>query len=386
MRKFKVLLVDDDENILYGYRRNLRRKFDVLIAQNAAAALKILNHEKNIAVIVSDYNMPEMKGTELLQLSKKIAPDTVRILLTGFGNLDIAVGAINEGNIFKFLTKPCPYNTLEESLEQAVDYYKAINAEKEILEKTLKGIIGILVELLNSINPLAFQQSDFFRKLGKRAFERLGIPFTWEVEVTILLSKIGSVTVPHEIFEKIDKGEELSFEEKNVYYNHALVGKKLLEKIPRFEIIAKIIEQQYDEKFNPDSEGTPKWAVYAWSILRLLNAYYEYIEEGKSTEEALKEMYNLEIDVDPDFKEALTAEVMGAEKGCLVKIVKNYELKPGMRLAENLYDKTGFLLLPKGSTLSDVTLMKIDNYTKMRGLKEPIKVLVKRVGQTKEFY
>ncbi len=386
MKKYKILLVDDDENILFGYRRNLRRNYEVLIAQSAAAAIKYLNNEKDIAVIISDYNMPEMKGTELLQVARRLAPNTVRILLTGFGNLDIAVGAINEGNIFKFLTKPCPYNTLEESIQQAVEYYNAINAEKEILEKTLKGIISILAEILNSINPLAFNQSDFFRNLAKRVFDRLGLPFTWEVEVTILLSKIGCVAVPHEIFEKIDRGEELTFEERNVYYNHSIVGKKLLEKIPRFEIISRIIEQQYDEKFHPDIEKVPKWAVYAWSILRLINSYYELIERGRTPEEAMKEMYELDIDVDQDFKEALTAEVMGAEKGYLVKIVKNFELKPGMRLAEDLYDSTGFLLLPKGSTLTEVTLMKIDNYTKMRGLKEPIKVLIKKLSQTREFY
>ena len=382
MRKEKILLVDDDENILYGYRRNLKRHYDVLIAQSSAEALKILNRENDIAVIISDYNMPQMKGTELLQISKRISPDTVRILLTGFANLDIAVGAVNEGSVFKFLTKPCPYNTLDESVRQAVEYYRAITSEKEILEKTLKGIISILMEIVSAVNPLAFNQSELYKNLAKRVFNRLNIPFVWEVEVTMLLSKIGSVVIPHEILEKKDRGDALSPEEKSVYYNHSVVGKKLLEKIPRFEVIAQVIEQQYNEKFNPEIERTPRWAIYAWNTLRVINAYYEMIEQGRSTEEAVKAMYDLELDVDIDFKEALVAELMGAEKGYLVKMVKNYELKPGMRLAESLYDSTGFLLLPKGSTLSEVTLLKIDNYAKMRGLKEPIKVLIKRFGET----
>ncbi len=385
MKKFKILLVDDDENILYGYRRNLRRDFEVLIAQSSVAALKYLNSESDIAVIISDYNMPEMKGTELMQIAKRLSPDTVRILLTGFANLDIAVGAVNEGSIFKFLTKPCPYNTLEEAILQSVEYYRAITSEKEILEKTLKGIISILVEILNSINPLAFNQSDFYKNLAKRVFERLELPFQWEIEVSILLSRIGCVTVPHEILEKKDKGEELTPEEKSIYYNHTIIGKKLLEKIPRFEMIAKVIEQQYNGKFEFEVEKPPKWTFAAWNVLRLINAYYELLEKRKSSEEAIKGMYELNIEIDESFKEALIAEIIGAEKGYLVKIVKNYELKPGMRLAEDLYDSTGFLLLHKGSALSEVTLMKIDNYAKMRGLKEPIKILIKKQGETKVF-
>jgi response regulator RpfG family c-di-GMP phosphodiesterase len=385
MKKFKILLVDDDENILYGYRRNLRRDFEVLIAQSSAIALKYLNNEKDIAVIISDYNMPEMKGTELMQIAKRLSPDTVRILLTGFANLDIAVGAVNEGSIFKFLTKPCPYNTLEDAILQAVDYYRAITSEKEILEKTLKGIISILVEILNSINPLAFNQSDLYKNLAKRVFDRLELPFEWEIEVSILLSRIGCVAVPHEILDKKDKGEELTPEEKSIYYNHTIIGKKLLGKIPRFEMIAKVIEQQYNEKFEPEVEKPPKWAFTAWNTLRLINAYYELLEKGKTSEEAIKGMYDLNIEIDESFKEALIAEIIGAEKGYLVKIVKNYELKPGMRLAEDLYDSTGFLLLHKGSALSEITLMKIDNYSKMRGLKEPIKVLIKKQNETKIF-
>lgn len=102
-----VLLVDDEPNILYGAMRNLREQpFGILTASDADSA-KLILMTKHIDVIVSDENMPGQSGTQLLKWASQQLPEVVRILLTGQDSVAVAAGAINDGGVFRFLSKPC---------------------------------------------------------------------------------------------------------------------------------------------------------------------------------------------------------------------------------------------------------------------------------------
>ena len=121
--------------------------------------LKILSRKGPFAVILSDLRMPVMDGIQFLSETKTITPDSVRIILTGNADLQNAIEAVNKGNIYRFLTKPCPGHLLRAVLEQAVEQYRLVTAEKELLEKTLKGSVKVLSELLSLVNPEAFGKS-----------------------------------------------------------------------------------------------------------------------------------------------------------------------------------------------------------------------------------
>src|SRR5215475_6428441 len=99
----KILLVDDDKNVLDGYRRILGREFVLETAIGGPAALRMVEEHGPFAVVVSDMRMPGMDGVQLLQKVKVLAPNTVRVMLTGNSDMDTAINAINEGNIFRFL-------------------------------------------------------------------------------------------------------------------------------------------------------------------------------------------------------------------------------------------------------------------------------------------
>lgn len=103
----KVLLVDDEENVLLAYTRVLRRRFQLQVALGGADALLVLQRDGPFAVIVSDMRMPGMDGVELLSQVKQLAPDSTRIMLTGNADQATAMDAVNHGAIFRFLTKPC---------------------------------------------------------------------------------------------------------------------------------------------------------------------------------------------------------------------------------------------------------------------------------------
>ena len=104
----KVLCVDDEPRVLEGLSLHLRRMYEVEVATSGNAGLAVLERDKTFAVVISDMRMPGMNGAVFLSRSREIAPDAVRMLLTGQTDMTSAVQAVNVGQIFKFLTKPCP--------------------------------------------------------------------------------------------------------------------------------------------------------------------------------------------------------------------------------------------------------------------------------------
>jgi DNA-binding NtrC family response regulator len=102
----KILFVDDDQNILSAFQREFRKEFQVDTAADPEEGLKTVAARGPFAVIVSDFRMPKADGNRFLSAVKKIAPDSVRVLLTGHADVNTAIHAVNEGSVFRFLTKP----------------------------------------------------------------------------------------------------------------------------------------------------------------------------------------------------------------------------------------------------------------------------------------
>ena len=152
--KPRVLFVDDEPDLLAALARILRSEyFQVSTAASGAAALEMLQRSGPYAVIVSDLRMPEMDGVSLLQAARKLAPDTVRVLFTGQPDLERAIAAVNEGEIFRFVTKPSSRVALALMLRGAGEQYQLITAERVLLEHTLRGSIKALTDILGPANP-----------------------------------------------------------------------------------------------------------------------------------------------------------------------------------------------------------------------------------------
>ncbi len=120
--KYPILLVDDDIDVLETMTAVFEDKFDVDSTTDVDEAVKML-HEKEYAVLVSDQKMPELSGVGLLAMAKEMVPQTVRILLTGYTDLESAIDAINEGYIFRFITKNTPTEEKESHIKEAIEQY-----------------------------------------------------------------------------------------------------------------------------------------------------------------------------------------------------------------------------------------------------------------------
>src|SRR5258707_3277790 len=155
----KIVMVDDEPAVLAGYQRTLSREFEVDIAVGGELGLKAIQNSGPYAVIISDMRMPGMSGAQFLARARESTPDTVRMLLTGYTDMGAAMEAVNEGNIFRFLTKPCAKEVLVTAINSGVHQFELIRSEKELLEKTVLGSIKVLADVLGASSPEAFGKS-----------------------------------------------------------------------------------------------------------------------------------------------------------------------------------------------------------------------------------
>ena len=163
--KDKVLLVDDDEMVLAGLKRQLRNHFSIDTAISGEEALKRIQENGPYAVIVSDYMMPGMNGIEFLSYVKKSDPDTVRMMLTGTADMPTAIRAVNEGSIFQFHPKPCPADTLCQAIESAIGKYrKVVYHQKEL--NNFKSSMAQASRVQQKLMPKADPQVEGFDIAG----------------------------------------------------------------------------------------------------------------------------------------------------------------------------------------------------------------------------
>jgi DNA-binding NarL/FixJ family response regulator len=131
----KILFVDDEPLVLDGYKRMLRGKFEVDTAIGGDKGLDAIQINGPYGVVISDMRMPGMNGAEFLALVRQKAPETVRMLLTGYTDLDAAIDAVNEGNIFRYLSKPCEQEMLVKAINLGLAQYRSVTSEKMLLKK-----------------------------------------------------------------------------------------------------------------------------------------------------------------------------------------------------------------------------------------------------------
>ncbi len=171
-KKPKMLVVDDEPDNLDLLYRTFRREFQVLKAESGVRALELLAKEGEVAVIISDQRMPEMKGTEFLKKTLPQFPNTVRIILTGFTDIEDLVEAINSGQVYKYITKPWDPNELKAVVEKAAENYDILIQRMEELRRAqmqtslLEAIVQAAQEAESLLNCLEQIATAFGKNFG----------------------------------------------------------------------------------------------------------------------------------------------------------------------------------------------------------------------------
>jgi response regulator RpfG family c-di-GMP phosphodiesterase len=375
----KILLVDDDPNILAASKRALRKRFCLETAGSGEEGLQSMQNNGPFAVVVADMGMPGMDGVQFLSRVRDCAPDCVRMMLTGNADMRTAVDAVNEGNIFRFLTKPCPPERLASMLDAGIQQYRLLVAERELLEKTLKGSVKILTEILSMVNPAAFSRSTRITRYVKHIVEHLGLSRLWQFELAAMLSQIGCVTVPPDVLDKVYAEQPLSEEERTMFSSHPSVGNRLLVNIPRLKPVARMIKGQQKpfgdypqrEKVTREEATTELGS----QILRIALDFDELVVQGSRVKEALSTLRSRDNEYNPELLSALE-NLPETEPVEAVRMVGTGELTANMVADENIRANNGLLLVSKGQEITEPVLIRLRNFSRGVGVVEPFRVRV----------
>lgn len=406
----RVLLVDDEPNVLTALRRALRgRGFEVRCAGSGAEALVLLNQEP-VDAIISDMRMPGMNGAEFLQASIALAPDAVRVLLTGFADIGSAMKAINDGQVFRYVTKPWDDALLLQGLddglarralererdalrtiaEQRAEQLRVLNAglEDQVAQRTrelaaaldeqralaarLKADFGSTVKLLSSLIEqragLGGAVPRRVARLVRNVGPALGIAgeTLHDLSFAALLQDLGKLSLPDALVQQ--PLEALDPSDRARVLRHPQIGESSLMALPSLQGAGVILGQVHE---NYDGTGVPGRLrggdIHpAARVLRVASDYEQYLAgalelQALTPEQAYRRLRQhrgtrYDPQVVDGFLRAMDQPVVGPAHKVLMA---SDGLRAGMVLAQDLVSKSGALLLSQGYVLTDSLIAHI---------------------------
>ena len=376
---YKILCVDDEQNVLDSIKRQLRKLFTIDIALGGKAGLDMIASQGPYAVVVSDMRMPEMDGVQFLAAVNQKAPNTVRIMLTGNADQQTAIEAINQGHIFRFLNKPCSSEAMAQAIEAGIEHYRLVTAEKELLEKTLRGSIKVLTDVLSLVNPAAFSRASRAKDWVIKICSHMDVKHAWKIEIAAMLSQIGCVTLPPDTVEKMYHNKDLTEEELQMVDAHPSVGEGLVQNIPRLEEVAKIIAcQEYRfDGIGPSQNGLSGEDIpLGGRVLKVALDFDTLKSKNRSNIEAFLELRTHASWYDPRVVEALEHSIHD-DTTVELQEVRVSQLDSTMVLAQDICTTSGLLIVAKGQEITPVLKDRIKNFSRKSRIQEPIQVYVK---------
>ena len=356
----KILCVDDEESILRGFQLNLRNKFEIHLASDGQEGLELFEREGGFAVVLSDMRMPRMNGAEMLAAIKKIDPEVVTVLLTGYTDFESAMAAVNEGNVFRMLSKPCPPETLNKVLNDAVEQHDLICSKRILLDQTLRGAVDALAQSLATSQPLFFGRAQRLCRISNALAEQVNMPDSWQVGMAAIFSQIAYSSIPQHLSDEIYHRKELAPEVKSMVADLPDETLKIIDLIPGLEGIKKILQRiDVQHKFEvEDGTGVRTGA----SILKVALDYDYYAEQGHDESLIVSTLHSRAEVYDPTVVEALRQHLSVSSEIYQLSKISPRELEIGMILMEDLHLEEGMLIASGGADVDRQLLKVIRNY------------------------
>lgn len=247
MTRYKILIVDDEEDNLALMYRTLRSKYDIIKAHNAIEALEILKSQQ-FDCILSDHKMPIMDGVEFLKRVYEIQPKSMRLLVTAYSDVKILIDAINYAKIYRYIKKPYNPDELSMVVESALETYQ-LKTDNETLITDLKelfsGTVKAIIEALDAKDSFTLGRSRRVAFYSLKIVNHLALPNVEasQIELAGLLHDIGMIGVAEDI---LNKTQKLTDEEYEKIKMHVKYSVKILEDIKQLQKITEIIKYHHE--------------------------------------------------------------------------------------------------------------------------------------------
>lgn len=295
-QRYKILIVDDEPDNLQLLYRTLRRDYEVTKAQGPLEALEILK-ETPFNCILSDHKMPDMDGVEFLKRTYDMYPDTIRLLVTAYSDVEILMNAINYAKIYRYIKKPYSPEELLHIVQLALEYYQLKEDNKKLivdLKDLFSGTINAIMDALDSKDSYTLGRSRRVAFYTSKIIAAMDLNKTEKatIELAALLHDIGMIGVQEDILHKVEK---LTDEERDEIRKHVFYSVKILEDIKQLDKVTDIIRYHHEfyngagYPFGIKGEEIPLGA----RIIAIADAYDSLVSfrpyrEGLTPEEALK--------------------------------------------------------------------------------------------------
>lgn len=357
-----VLCVDDEQKVLEGLELNLGFDYDLRIANGGEAGLEVLRANPGCAVIISDMRMPGMNGAQFLAAARELTPDTTRMLLTGFSDISETIAAINDGGIFRFLSKPTAPEALKRAVDDGIRQWELIQSEKVLLEQTLHGAAEALVEALEIASPVAFSRARRIESGCRHVAIEVGLEPVWEVALAGLLVRLGWIAIPPDTVDSLLAGKELTASDRSMFEGAYATSVRLVGRIPRLGGVAAIIEGARD----------PSGTLDASTVVRTVSEFDQLCGLGHSASKALKEL-------DGSYpREVLIA--LNSWEGAgdtTIQEIGLHGLVTGMVAEIDIVTRTGTLLVRSGTDITETVIQRLRNFANSQGIDEPVTVSIR---------
>ena len=394
-RRLPVLIVDDDPVILEIMKRLVARAGgEAVLTDNPDKALELAAASSFSAIIV-DYQLPRILGPDLLKRIAAIQPDASRIIMTGMPSLEAVLRAVNEGEIYRFVTKPWVSEEMTATIRSAIDRFELLKANQELTEQSvalnhqlaetnnlldkkiqeLEEQRNLLAEsqtalqssfhrslelcrrILNTFNPLLAAHSkmtaDHCESLAKHG--QFSDEERHALEVASRLYDIGLTGVPPNLVAAIQDGNaQIDEATEKVVRNHTIYGQTLAAYVDPCKLVSETIRSHHERY---DGSGYPdglKGQDIPWTArcLSVIVAYVAKVSSGLTHENALEQvLQKSDRDFDPRALQVFVACIRQIPLSGTLREVRAEDLQPGMHLASDVITPSGLVLYIKGQKL-----------------------------------
>ncbi len=371
----QVLFIDDDVSLLSTMKRNLGLDFTIHTAEGGEVALELVQQQGDFSVVVVDMQMPKMNGIQTIAMLREKMPNAVFLMLTGNQDLTTAIQAVNDGRVFRFLTKPCQVFEISAAIQAAQQQHNLIIAEKELLSGTFAGAINLMTDVIEMQEDRHVDTGRMSEALVDLA-DRMSIEIGWEEKVAARIFLVGIAMLGPEDSVKFGALDPATAEHKAMFARICKKSASMLARLPRLGWIVDLLKHVPNaERYESGCDRIDSGAL----LLRIVFYWNFLTNKGLCVEAATSVIENIMPELSSKMIQSMQCLHDNHDAHMLTKVAIG-KLRPGMIPYENIENPRGGFAVAKGRVL---TVAMVENLSQMTEVQnEKISVIANSIPRS----